>query len=68
MPDALQKWHETSKNLEKNQTVLHGSILEIQQLMKNFSIEVRICYVFSTKYSNKKKLNLFSVNSTKRKC
>lgn len=66
MPDALQKWHETSKNLEKNQTVLHGSILEIQQLMKNFSIEVRIISVLNLVVVKNK--NLFSVNSTKRKC
>lgn len=41
VPEALQKWHETSKNLEQNQTALNGKLREIQQVMGNFSTELK---------------------------
>lgn len=41
VPEALQKWHETSKNLEQNQTALNGKLREIQQVMGNFSAELK---------------------------
>uniref|UniRef100_A0AAG5DK16 Uncharacterized protein n=1 Tax=Anopheles atroparvus TaxID=41427 RepID=A0AAG5DK16_ANOAO len=36
VPEALQKWHETSKNLEQNQTALNGTLRQMQQLLTNF--------------------------------
>ncbi|XP_065086574.1 uncharacterized protein LOC135708404 isoform X3 [Ochlerotatus camptorhynchus] len=41
VPEALQKWHETSKNLEQNQTALNGKLREIQQVLGNFSTELK---------------------------
>ncbi|XP_062542680.1 myosin heavy chain, embryonic smooth muscle isoform isoform X1 [Armigeres subalbatus] len=41
VPEALQKWHETSKNLEQNQTALNGKLREIQQVLSNFSTELK---------------------------
>lgn len=41
VPEALQKWHETSKNLEQNQTALNGKLREIQQVLGNFSNELK---------------------------
>ena len=41
MPEALQKWHETSKNLEQNQTILYAKISDFQQMLNNYSIEVK---------------------------
>ncbi|XP_039449763.1 C-type lectin domain family 4 member F isoform X3 [Culex pipiens pallens] len=41
VPEALQKWHETSKNLEQNQTALNGKLRDIQQAMGNFSTELK---------------------------
>lgn len=41
LPDTLQAWHETSKNLIKNQTSISSKLTELQQslqvLWKNFS-------------------------------
>lgn len=31
LPDVLQKWHETSKSLAGNQTVVNGRLLDVQQ-------------------------------------
>lgn len=39
MPDALQKWHETSKALEQNQTAVHQRLNEIQQRIDSFEKE-----------------------------
>uniref|UniRef100_A0A182WLD3 Uncharacterized protein n=1 Tax=Anopheles minimus TaxID=112268 RepID=A0A182WLD3_9DIPT len=39
--DALQKWHETSKNLEQNQTALNGKLREMQQVLTNFFAELK---------------------------
>lgn len=36
VPDALQKWHESSKALEQNQTRVNQRINEIQQRIDNF--------------------------------
>ncbi|XP_058838786.1 adventurous-gliding motility protein Z [Topomyia yanbarensis] len=41
VPEALQKWHETSKILEQNQTALNGRLHEIQQVLGNFSTELK---------------------------
>ncbi|XP_049297934.1 uncharacterized protein LOC125771401 isoform X2 [Anopheles funestus] len=41
VPDALQKWHETSKNLEQNQTALNGKLREMQQVLTNFFAELK---------------------------
>ncbi|XP_053684311.1 uncharacterized protein LOC128734256 [Sabethes cyaneus] len=41
VPEALQKWHETSKTLEQNQTALNGKLREIQQVLGNFSTELK---------------------------
>lgn len=41
VPDALQKWHETSKTLEQNQTAIYSKIMDIQQRLDNFENEVR---------------------------
>lgn len=36
VPDALQKWHESSKALEQNQTAVNQRLNEIQQRIDNF--------------------------------
>ncbi|XP_050074421.1 uncharacterized protein LOC126562052 [Anopheles maculipalpis] len=41
VPEALQKWHETSKNLEQNQTALNGKLREMQQVLTNFFGELK---------------------------
>ncbi|XP_055533161.1 uncharacterized protein LOC129723155 isoform X2 [Wyeomyia smithii] len=41
VPEALQKWHETSKTLEQNQTALNGKLRDIQQVLSNFSTELK---------------------------
>ncbi|XP_052872173.1 uncharacterized protein LOC128277711 [Anopheles cruzii] len=41
VPEALQKWHETSKNLEQNQTALNGKLREMQQVLSNFFNELK---------------------------
>uniref|UniRef100_A0A182K0Z8 Uncharacterized protein n=1 Tax=Anopheles christyi TaxID=43041 RepID=A0A182K0Z8_9DIPT len=41
VPEALQKWHETSKNLEQNQTALNGKLREMQQVLTNFFAELK---------------------------
>ncbi|XP_058466788.1 centrosomal protein of 128 kDa isoform X2 [Malaya genurostris] len=41
VPEALQKWHESSKILEQNQTALNGRLHEIQQVLSNFSTELK---------------------------
>ena len=40
VPEALQKWHETSKFLEQNQTSLNTKLKNITQVLDNFSVEV----------------------------
>uniref|UniRef100_A0A182PUZ5 Uncharacterized protein n=1 Tax=Anopheles epiroticus TaxID=199890 RepID=A0A182PUZ5_9DIPT len=41
VPEALQKWHETSKSLEQNQTALNGKLREMQQVLTNFFAELK---------------------------
>ncbi|XP_055608726.1 keratin, type II cytoskeletal 72 isoform X2 [Uranotaenia lowii] len=41
VPEALQKFHETSKHLEQNQTSLNGKLRELQQVLSNFSTEIK---------------------------
>ncbi|XP_055619182.1 uncharacterized protein LOC129764285 isoform X2 [Toxorhynchites rutilus septentrionalis] len=41
LPEALQRWHETSKTLEQNQTALNGKLREVQQVLSNFSAELK---------------------------
>uniref|UniRef100_A0A182NJC3 Uncharacterized protein n=1 Tax=Anopheles dirus TaxID=7168 RepID=A0A182NJC3_9DIPT len=41
VPEALQKWHETSKNLEQNQTALNGKLRDMQQVLTNFFAELK---------------------------
>uniref|UniRef100_A0A8W7P3D8 Uncharacterized protein n=1 Tax=Anopheles coluzzii TaxID=1518534 RepID=A0A8W7P3D8_ANOCL len=41
VPEALQKWHETSKNLEQNQTALNGKLRDMQQVLTNFFTELK---------------------------
>lgn len=36
VPDALQKWHESSKALEQNQSAMYQRLNEIQQRIDNF--------------------------------
>ncbi|XP_063700693.1 uncharacterized protein LOC134830997 isoform X2 [Culicoides brevitarsis] len=40
VPEALQKWHETSKALEQNQTTLSEHIQEIQSSLKSFKTQI----------------------------
>lgn len=35
LPETLQKWHETSKSLEQNQTIIYGKINDIQHNLEN---------------------------------
>lgn len=39
VPDALQKWHESSKALDQNQTAVNQRLNEIQQRIDNFEKE-----------------------------
>ncbi|XP_058126057.1 uncharacterized protein LOC131267250 isoform X2 [Anopheles coustani] len=41
VPEALQKWHETSKSLEQNQTALNGTLLQMQQILSKFHTELK---------------------------
>nr|XP_049461334.1 uncharacterized protein LOC120947455 isoform X1 [Anopheles coluzzii] len=41
VPEALQKWHETSKNLEQNQTALNGKLRDMEQVLTNFFTELK---------------------------
>lgn len=40
VPEALQKWHESSKALEENQTDISRRLLEIQQRIDGFEKEI----------------------------
>lgn len=44
VPEALQKWHETSKALEQNQTTLSEHILEIQKALKAVNLQVSLSF------------------------
>ncbi|XP_035784916.1 A-kinase anchor protein 9-like isoform X1 [Anopheles albimanus] len=41
VPEALQKWHETSKNLEQNQTALNGKLRDMQQRLTSFHEDLK---------------------------
>lgn len=40
VPDALQKCHSLSKDLQKNQTILFTHLTEVRADVKNFTIQV----------------------------
>lgn len=61
MPEALQKWHETSKALEQNQTTLSEHILEIQKALKAVNLQVSLTLKTSL---GPLKLNQFSPQMT----
>lgn len=61
MPEALQKWHETSKALEQNQTTLSEHILEIQKALKAVNLQVSLTL---KTFLGPLKLNQFSPQMT----
>lgn len=65
VPEALQKWHETSKNLEQNQTALNGKLREIQQVLSNFSSELKLLRdTIEKKKENSQEAQLNSLKSS----
>lgn len=44
VPEAIQKWHESSKFLEQNQTALSTSIYEIKMRIDKIEKDVSIVY------------------------
>lgn len=44
LPDALQRWHESSKWLEKNQSAINSKFVEVQTQLDNIEKEVTITF------------------------
>lgn len=42
LPDALQKWHVTSKSLEQNQSNIYNKLSEMHKSLTSFEKEVNI--------------------------
>lgn len=42
LPDALQKWHATSKSLEQNQSNIYNKLSEMHKSLTSFEKEVNI--------------------------
>lgn len=51
LPDALQKWHETSKSLEQNQTIIYGKIADLQHRIEELNTQLSL---YENKLNEKK--------------